>query len=128
MSEKKNLCLDFDGVIHSYFSGWKGIDIISDPPVQGVFEFLEKANQYFNIYVYSSRSEEDAGIEAMKKYIQKEYTKWLKNSNKESVDIKIIFARKKPPAFLYIDDRGFTFTGTWPDVEELLKFKSWVEK
>lgn len=29
---KPILCLDFDGVIHSYASGWKGADVIPDPP------------------------------------------------------------------------------------------------
>lgn len=32
---KPILCLDFDGVIHSYSSGWKGADVIPDPPVAG---------------------------------------------------------------------------------------------
>ena len=29
---KPILCLDFDGVVHSYTSGWKGADVIPDPP------------------------------------------------------------------------------------------------
>jgi hypothetical protein len=33
---KPILCLDFDGVIHSYSSGWKGADVIPDPPVEAL--------------------------------------------------------------------------------------------
>jgi hypothetical protein len=32
---KPILCLDFDGVLHSYTSGWKGAAVIPDPPVPG---------------------------------------------------------------------------------------------
>ena len=37
---KPILCLDFDGVIHSYTSGWKGARIILDPPVPGALDFI----------------------------------------------------------------------------------------
>lgn len=30
------LCLDFDGVCHSYTSGWKGAAVIPDPAVPGL--------------------------------------------------------------------------------------------
>ena len=44
MSEKfkKIVVMDFDGVIHSYKSGWKGVTEIPDPPVEGVKEFIEE--------------------------------------------------------------------------------------
>lgn len=34
------LSIDFDGVIHSYTSRWKGVDVIPDMPVPGAFEAL----------------------------------------------------------------------------------------
>ena len=37
---KPILCLDFDGVIHSYSSGWKGAAVIPDPPVDGAMRFI----------------------------------------------------------------------------------------
>lgn len=41
-SLKKTVVFDFDGVIHSYASGWKGVDHISDPRVKGMKEAIEK--------------------------------------------------------------------------------------
>ena len=36
---KPILCLDFDGVLHTYSSGWKGADVIPDPPTPAVADF-----------------------------------------------------------------------------------------
>ena len=40
---KKTVVFDFDGVIHSYTSGWKGETNIPDPPVDGIQEALKKS-------------------------------------------------------------------------------------
>ena len=42
--------------------------------------------------------------------------------------LKIKWSFVKPAAFLTIDDRGFCFTGEFPDPKELLKFKPWHKK
>jgi hypothetical protein len=34
------LAIDFDGVLHSYKSGWKGAKNIPGPPVDGAIEWL----------------------------------------------------------------------------------------
>jgi hypothetical protein len=41
---KPILCVDFDGVIHSYSSGWQGADIVNDPPTPGALAWLAKAS------------------------------------------------------------------------------------
>ena len=38
---KKTVVFDFDGVIHSYASGWKGTTCIPDPPVHGIEKALK---------------------------------------------------------------------------------------
>ncbi len=61
MNERpKILCIDFDGVLHSYSSGWKGVDTIPDPPVDGAIEWLRALidDPRFDPQVYSSRSKE----------------------------------------------------------------------
>lgn len=42
--------------------------------------------------------------------------------------LDITFPLEKPPAFLTLDDRALTFTGTWPSIEELRAFKPWYQR
>jgi len=132
MIKKPILCIDFDGVIHSYTTGWAGSDKVNDPPVPGAMEFLQKALALFDLKVYSSRSQSNKGIRAMREYIREHACKelppgatvmmerWLDNPETWPVE--------KPSAFLTIDDRALCFTGTWPDPVILLSFKPWNKK
>ena len=54
--QKPILCLDFDGVIHSYTSGWQGAGVAADPPVKGTLEYLIEVTKYYRVMIYSSRS------------------------------------------------------------------------
>lgn len=88
MSKKYHpiLCVDFDGVLHSYKSGWKGPRCIPDPPVEGAIDWLRSllsdadcvcamSDRYldFDVQIYSSRSRYFGGIRAMKKWLAKEF-------------------------------------------------------
>lgn len=133
---KPILCLDFDGVCHSYTSGWKGADVIPDSPVPGLFEFLEQAKEVFRIQIFSSRSNQPGGIEAMTKWFNQYLTEYifatrpeLKEKYSEFFNCEWVeFVTEKPPAFLTIDDRAITFTGEWPDIEALRSFQPWFKK
>ena len=67
------LLLDFDGVIHSYKSGWKGPRRIPDPPVEGALEFIVLAVKEFQVMIYSSRSRQFGGKRAMKRWLYDRY-------------------------------------------------------
>ncbi len=126
------ICVDFDGVIHSYISGWKGIGVIPDLPVLGAIEWLKEyldcpdsicsmaPPSGVQIVIYSSRSRSGKGRRAMRqwiaKYLGREYLEVLK------------FPKKKPPAFLTIDDRTICFKGVFPTIKEMLEFKPWKQK
>ncbi len=117
--KKPILLLDFDGVIHSYASGWKGADIIPDDPVPGAFEFIEAAMEKFDVQVYSARSCQLGGVWAMRRWFDRhnfQFTDYLK------------FPIEKPPAFLTIDDRCIRFVGEWPSIPDLVGFKAWHEQ
>lgn len=126
------ICVDFDGVIHSYSSGWKGIDIIPDDPVPGAIDWLlahlplPDALGMGGSYegpepvIYSARSRESKGIKAMKK--------WLVNHGVDEWyfrDDILKFPTQKPAAFLTIDDRAICFSGKFPSSAEIMAFQTW---
>ena len=115
---KPILCVDFDGVLHSYTSGWKGAGVVSDPPVDGAIRWLTKAVKVFDVAIYSSRSKDPDGIAAMRG--------WLSDNGLCSCVLnQLDFPTQKPPAFLTIDDRAVCFNGKFDSPEDLIKFKPW---
>lgn len=124
---KPILCLDFDGVCHSYKSGWKGADVIPDEYVDGLFEFLEDVKNDFDVQVFSSRSHQKGGAEAMLAWFYEQRKLWRSRGGKPPVDmpLTISFPTEKPPALITLDDRGILFEGKWPTLEALKVFKPW---
>lgn len=130
------ICVNFDGVIHSYTSGWQGVDVIPDEPVEGAIDWIRAhlpvpdaicamAPEYEGpiVQIYSSRSKSWVGLRAMKKYLVKH---GLERCYITENILK--FPTKKPAAFLTIDDRAICFNGTFPTSEEMLAFKPWNKK
>ena len=124
-TNKPILCLDFDGVCHMYTSKWQGADVISDDAVPGLFEFLDEAVKLFDVQIFSSRSNQPGGIEAMQIWFYQQRKKWREAGGMGNEVISIAFPTEKPPAFIGLDDRVLTFTGVWPDVGNLRSFKPW---
>lgn len=133
--QKPIMCLDFDGVIHRYDSGWTGATVISDGVTDGFFEWLDKASKLFRIVIYSSRSSEPKAVEAMALWMAEQRRLWRAGGGQSVNDesgfpVQIEFADKKPAAFLTIDDRAITFEGDWSklDPEMLLSFRPWNKR
>jgi hypothetical protein len=118
---RKTLVVDFDGVLHSYASGWRGATVVPDPPVPGALAFLRGAVDRFDIAVLSSRSRETGGIEAMKSWL-------LEHGLEAEVLRRLRFPRTKPPAHVYLDDRGWRFEGSFPSLEALDAFEPWHKR
>lgn len=128
--QKPILCLDFDGVLHSYTSGWKGASVIPDPPVEGAMRFIWDAQDHFRIAIFSSRSHQPGGKLAMKAWLAVHFRKhWAADRTRcDDILAEIEWPDKKPAAFITIDDRALTFNGIWPDIQILRAFKPWNKK
>lgn len=134
---KPIVVLDFDGVIHSYKSGWKGADTIPDEPVDGAMAAVVQYADNFDLHIYSARSGQNGGIDAMKEWLYKNLQVYFDNNYRSRTEIDalaestmslITWPTEKPPALVTIDDRAIQFTGIWPKVSELANFKPWNAK
>lgn len=117
---KKTVVFDFDGVIHSYTSGWKGATVIPDPPVEGIGDALKEIKGAgYEVVIVSTRCSTQDGVDAI--------NLWLyQNGLAQYVDS---VCKEKPPAIVYIDDRAICFDG---HPENLLRridmFRPWYHK
>jgi hypothetical protein len=125
---KPILCLDFDGVIHSYSSGWKGAAVIPDPPVEGAIAFMLAALHHFDVVIFSSRSNQPGGIAAMKAWLYANAGGAYRESPDGPGIEDVRFVTDKPPAQVTIDDRALTFNGSCPSIESLKAFKPWNKR
>ena len=117
MSYKPNIVFDFDGVIHSYKSGWKGAENIPDPVVPGIADAIRELREIgYRVVVVSTRCSTPKGMGAVRYYLKK---------NEIIVDDVLM---EKPPALCYIDDRAIRFDGH-PEklVEQVVNFRTWLE-
>lgn len=115
----KTVVFDFDGVIHSYKSGWQGEDTVPDPPVPGIREALKEIHDAgYEVVVVSTRCATIKGHGAIEAWL-------YDNGLREYID-KV--CKEKPPAIAYIDDRAICFDG---HPETLLKkiqnFQPWYK-
>lgn len=112
--KKKTVVFDFDGVIHSYTSGWQGAAVIPDPVVPGIKAAIDELSKEYEVVVVSSRCATDEGMNAIADYL-------------EDNDIKVDrIMKEKPPAICYIDDRAICFDGHAETlVDKVKNFKVW---
>jgi hypothetical protein len=120
---KKSVAIDFDGVINSYKSGFVAMTVLPDPPVPGALEAIRNyINAGLKVYIYSTRNRSEDGKEAILRYLEKH------GLEKKFFD-EIEMTKSKPIAVLYIDDRGYQFTGNnWPSTTDIQNFKPWTKR
>ena len=96
---KPTVVFDFDGVIHSYISGWQGIHVATDPPTAGIREAIDDIRNDYRVVVVSTRCSNPLGLETVENYLAE-----------HNIIVDEITANK-PPAIIYIDDRAICFDG-----------------
>jgi hypothetical protein len=127
---KPTICIDFDGVIHSYERGWQN-GVIYGTVVPGFFEWIERVRSQFKLVIYSSRSKSPEGITAMSLWLHEQRNNWIAAGGQRDLvePLSLEFASEKPATWLTIDDRAIRFTGDWSAAEltpeAMLEFKPW---
>lgn len=105
---QRGVAVDFDGVLHSYTSGWKGAEIVPDAPVPGGQEFVRDLMYAgYTPVVHSSRASSHAGRDAI--------VSWLQYHGFPEMHV----TQFKPAALVYLDDRAMRFNGRWPSIPEI---------
>ncbi len=130
---KPTLCIDFDGVIHSYERGWQD-GVIYGTVTPGFCDWAEEAKTKFKLVIYSSRSKSVPALVAMFDWLVSEIFLWAETKTEGSTlnahDFE--FASQKPAAWLTIDDRAICFRGDWsaPELspDAMRAFKPWNAK
>lgn len=112
---KQTVVFDFDGVIHSYVSGWQGATVIPDPPVPGIKEAIAEIRAAgYEVVVVSTRTASALGFQAVRSWLM---------ANGIEVDR---VCTEKPPAIVYIDDRAICFDGNPATLlGKIQTFKPW---
>ena len=118
----KSICIDFDGVIHDYSSGWQGIDVFGKvlPGASEATHQLHDAG--YMIIIHTTRNDTPALRDFLNKNdICFDYINHNPYQPKGSEFGKI-------KADIYLDDRGVCFTGNWDEtLKQILNFKTWQE-
>lgn len=119
---RQTLCIDFDGVIHSYENGWQD-GMIYGRVTDGFFKWAREMDEHFELVIYSSRSGTPGGRSKMRRWLA---AQWLVTRQPGTMP-NFKFASEKPPAWLTIDDRCICFEGDWSKfgLERLQTFRPW---
>jgi hypothetical protein len=106
---KRTICIDFDGVLHSYSKGWQGATVL-ELPVPGAQAFVRRLQSLgFEVVIQSTRAATSQGYAAIRGWLHEHHF---------TGDITV--THEKPMAVLYVDDRGYRFTGSFDEVESFM--------
>lgn len=106
------MSVDFDGVLHTYQSGWTGPEP-TDPPEEGALVFIDTLiSMGLKPVIVSSRADSPEGV----RHIEN----WLEQHGFPALPV----SHNKVQAIAYVDDRAVRYdtgSGAWPQVVEQIK-------
>lgn len=122
MKRPKTVCIDFDGVIHDYRKGWRGIDVF-DRVLPGASEATHRLRDAGYVIIIHTTRNDSPALQTFLDENQIAYDHINHNPFQPvgSDKGKII-------ADVYLDDRGICFTGDWNmAVNQIMNFKTWQQ-
>jgi len=114
--EKKQIGIDFDGVIHKCSKGYHD-GTIYDDPIPGSLEAIKNISDRFTIVVYSAKARRDRPIVNGKTGTELIW-QWLEKHGFKDYISEV--TAEKPRAICYIDDRAINFKN-WGDTMSLIE-------
>jgi len=127
MERKRIICIDLDGVLLSFRSGWLRDDVYGKV-LPGAKEGLAKlVGDNWHVIVYTCRKNRKKIEEVLRGYgILKGIHYHAINRRKNSY---LNAYKGKIGADVYVDDRAICFEGSWEKTYERIKqFKPWEER
>ena len=107
MLDKKTICIDLDGTIAEFASGWQGEEVFGKPIKNSIQIIKKLKKEGWKIIIFTTRGD----IPLIENYLYIQgipYDEINKNS-----DNPIGTNKGKPIADIYIDDRAIQFQGDW---------------
>ena len=107
IENKRNIAIDFDGVIHACSRGYYD-GTVYDGPINGSLEAIELLyDKGFKIFIYSCKSRSDRPSVDGKSGTEMIWD-WLEKYNVKHFITDVV--SEKPRATCFIDDKGIRFT------------------
>jgi hypothetical protein len=114
--EKRQIGVDFDGVIHKCSKGFHD-GTVYDDPIEGSLEAIKTLSEKYVIVVYSAKARKDRPLVQNKTGVEHIWG-WLEKHGFAQYVQEV--TSEKPRALFYIDDRAITFTD-WDSCLEKVK-------
>jgi len=114
--EKKNLAIDFDGVIHNADKGWFDGTCYGEP-LPGAIDAIKRLSEDYTIIIFTAKARTDRPLVNGKTGVML-ILEWLEKYNVSQYVSSI--TAEKPRADLYIDDNGYRFEN-WVDTLNFIK-------
>lgn len=108
------VAFQFDGAVHSFESGWKGLTAITDAPFDGVIPLIAGlvANDV-TVFLVSTRVSGENGVFAMKT--------WMATVGfSQAVINRVNYVAQRPEGISLIDRFAYGFPGHLPALEEIV--------
>lgn len=118
---KPRIVLDFDGVLHSYASGWVDAETIPDDPTEGAQDFVGRLfADGWDVVIQSTRAATVQGANAIAEWLLAHGFPIPDGDPTSDPRGRYTITAEKPPALIYLDDRALRFEGPpWPTPEQL---------
>lgn len=104
----KTIAIDFDGVIHDNCKGYHD-GTCYGKPIKGALQAIKRLSKKYKIVIYTTKARKDRKKVKGRTGV---YLVWEWLINWGFYDYIEDVTAIKPPAFLYIDDKGYEFI-TW---------------